>query len=201
MANFLAAVRNGQPTAIFEDPCPALVEIAATSMPRQPPGGMNPMMMGAPPLPKGDISELWRMLGVDFAADQIVWQKYNPYPKIQQFPEEFVFIDRGEGAKEPFGHKDAISAGLQQVLLPFPGWMSKLNVSGLEFIPLLRTGKTTGAVSYADLREDHGAALGRPRARSTCWPPTSAASSRRIRRWRTKLPPPGSPPRSRRSRR
>ena len=34
MANFLAAVRNGQPTAIFEDPCPALVgDIAATSSP------------------------------------------------------------------------------------------------------------------------------------------------------------------------
>ena len=101
------------------------------------------------------------MLGVDFAADQVVWQKYNPYPKIQQFPEEFVFIDRGEGAKEPFNHKDAISADLQQVLLPFPGFMSKLNVSGLEFIPLLRTGRTTGTVSFADLRED-GAALGAP---------------------------------------
>ena len=129
-------------------------------MPRQPPGGMNPMMMGQrPPLPKGDIGELWRMLGVDFSADQIVWQKYNPYPKIEQFPEEFVFIGEGEGAKEPFGHKDAISARLKQpVLLPFPGWMNKLNVSALEFVPLLRTGKNTGTVSFAELREDRGAA-------------------------------------------
>ena len=39
----------------------------ATSAPRQA-GGMNPMMM-RPQTPKGDISPLWRMLGVDFPAD------------------------------------------------------------------------------------------------------------------------------------
>ena len=122
MANFLAAVRSGQPTAIFEDPFPALVgDVTPTSMPRQPPGGMNPMMMQRTPLPKGDIGGLWRMLGVDFPADQVVWQKYNPYPKIEQFPDEFVFVDRGEGAKEsvrPQGpHQRRPAAGLCS---PFP---------------------------------------------------------------------------------
>ena len=38
MENFLAAVRNGQPTAIFEDPFPALVgDVAATSCRGSPP--------------------------------------------------------------------------------------------------------------------------------------------------------------------
>ena len=50
MNNFVAAVAAGQPTAIFEDPAPVLSGVSATSQPRQPPGGMNPMMrMQRPP--------------------------------------------------------------------------------------------------------------------------------------------------------
>ena len=37
------------------------------------------------------------------------------------FPEEFVFVDRGEGIRDPFDPDDPISAGLQQVLFLFPG--------------------------------------------------------------------------------
>ena len=44
------------------------------------------MIGGMQAPPKGDISKLWRLLGVDFAADQIVWQDYNPYPKASHFP-------------------------------------------------------------------------------------------------------------------
>ena len=87
MDNFVAAVENGQPTAVFEDPAPVFGSGApATSMPRQPPGGMNPMFGGMRAPPKGDISKLWRLLGVDFVGDQIVWQNYNPYPKASHFP-------------------------------------------------------------------------------------------------------------------
>ena len=94
MNNFMAAVAAGQPTAIFEDPAPVLSGVPATSMPRQPPGGMNPMMrMQAPP--KGDINKLWNLLGIDFSDAKIVWQDFNPYPKIPDFTKdkEFVFAD------------------------------------------------------------------------------------------------------------
>ena len=158
MANFLAAVRSGQPTAIFEDPCPTpLSDVPATSMPRQPPGGMNPFMQSRQ-LPKGEIQMLWDLLGVDFSATEIVWQKYNPYPKIPSFPEEFVFVDRGEGIRDPFNPDDPISAGLQQVLFPFPGAIGKLNASKLEFIPLIRTGDKTGTISFAELHGERGPA-------------------------------------------
>ena len=39
---------------------------------------------------------------MQFAADQVVWQKYNPYPKIQAFPDLFVFVDSGEGCQGAF---------------------------------------------------------------------------------------------------
>ncbi|MCP5118675.1 MAG: GldG family protein, partial [bacterium] len=95
MTNFVAAVRAGQPTAIFEDPFPGFAgNVPATAAPRRPPGGMNPMMMRQqPPPPKGNINELWGLLGVDFAADLITWQDYNPYPRLRHLPPELVFVD------------------------------------------------------------------------------------------------------------
>ncbi len=46
---------------------------------------MNPMMgMGRqPPPPKGNIRELWELLGVDMIGDEVVWQDYNPNPKLR----------------------------------------------------------------------------------------------------------------------
>jgi len=151
--NFVSAVENGQPTAVFEDPAPVFgAGVPATSMPRQAPGGMNPMMrMQAPP--KGDIGKLWRLLGIDFVPDQVIWQNYNPYPKASQFPKEFVFVDKGCGAKEPFNNGDEISSGLQHMLFPFPGAVVKLHASSLEFTPLVETGDETGTVRFGDLMQ------------------------------------------------
>jgi ABC-2 type transport system permease protein len=153
MNNFIAAVASGQPTAIFEDPAPVLCHpLPATSMPRQ--GGGNPMM-GMQQQPKGNIRRLWTLLGVDFPAAKVVWQDYNPYPKIPEFNKnrEFVFVDSGSGAKEPFNAKDPVSSGLQQVLFPFPGFIAKLHTSDLKFTPLVTTGDKTGTVDYRDLME------------------------------------------------
>ncbi len=155
MEHFIAAIESGIPTAIFEDPFPVLAgNVPATSMPRSSPQ-MNPMMgmMGqqqqAPP--KGDIGRLWRLLGVDFAPDQVVWQNYNPYRKARTFPNEFVFVDGGADVDTPFNTESRISSDLQQVLFPFPGALSKLQVSELEFKPLAKTGNKTGSVRFNDL--------------------------------------------------
>jgi ABC-2 type transport system permease protein len=152
MNNFIAAVRGGMPTAIFEDPAPIWCgDLPGTGMPRQSPGGMP--FMQPQRLPQGDISQLWKLLGVDFTDRQVVWQNYNPYPKLQQIAEipEFVFVGKGSGAKEPFAVNDPISSGLQQMLFPFPGAVRKLNSSNLDFIPLARTGDKTGTVDCSDL--------------------------------------------------
>jgi ABC-2 type transport system permease protein len=152
MNNFIAAVAAGQPTAIFEDPAPLLSNVTATSMPRQ--AGGNPMMR-TPPQPKGNIRRLWNLLGVEFPETKIAWQDFNPYPKIPDFTKnrEFVFVDTGSDAKQPFNPKDAISSGLQQVLFPFPGFVRKRETSDLKFTPLARTGEKTGTVDYRDMME------------------------------------------------
>jgi ABC-type uncharacterized transport system involved in gliding motility auxiliary subunit len=172
-------VASGQPTAIFEDPAPVFSDVAATSMPRQPPGGMNPMMrMQAPP--KGDIHKLWNLLGVDFSDSKIVWQDFNPYKKIPDFTKdkEFVFADTALSprtpfrpgklapgtkeyakayadwaARQPFNPASPISSGLQQVLFPFPGFIDKQPTSELKFTALVETGDKTGTVRYSDLMQ------------------------------------------------
>ncbi len=153
MDHFIAAVERGTPTAIFEDPFPVFAaNVPATSQPRNPP--QNPMMgmMGQQQsLPKGDIGRLWQLLGIDFAADQIIWQSYNPYRKAGTFPEEFVFVDEGARARDPFNRESRITGGLQQVLFPFPGALQKLHVSELDFKPLARTGSETGSVRFTEL--------------------------------------------------
>ncbi len=153
MENFLAAVRSGQPTAVFEDPFPLFAgNVPGTTAPKRPPGGPQAMMMGQRPEPKGEITPLWNLLGVDFGADNVIWQDYNPYPKLAEIFKEFVFVDHGEdkGAK-PFSETDPVSSGLQQLLFVFPGSISGLNASDMTFTPLVETGQKTGTVDVQQI--------------------------------------------------
>ena len=154
MKNFIAAVKHGIPTAIFEDPFPLTRDVTATSAPKRP--QQNPMMMFGgqqPPLPKGNINELWKLLGIDFDATEIVCQYYNPQPKLEAVvTPEWLFIDAGASDKAVFSQKDPITSGLQQVLLLFAGSIKHLNASDMKFDPLLDTGDETGEVSYSELQ-------------------------------------------------
>lgn len=149
---FLGAISYGQPTVIFEDPMPVFAgNVPGTGQERRPPAQM--MMFGMRPLPKGDINKLWQKLGIDFTNNQIVWQRYNPYPKFELFEQnpEFVFVNWSCGSEEPFNRNEPAVAGLQQVLFPFPGAITRLNSSNMNFTPLVRTGRVTGVVNYDDI--------------------------------------------------
>jgi ABC-2 type transport system permease protein len=162
MENFIAAVKGGQPTAIFEDPFPWLSpEVPGTKAPKMPPGGGNPFQQRTPPQPKGDIGPLWKMLGVDFGGDNVVWQNHNPYPKLGALPHEWVFVDRDCGAREPFNSDSPVSARLQQVLFLFPGALTGLPSSPLRFTQLVATGNRTGTIRHDQLLERNF--MGQPR--------------------------------------
>jgi ABC-2 type transport system permease protein len=183
--NFLAAVRAGQPTVIFEDPFTMFApEVPGTSQPRHPSDQMM-MFMQRQGMPKGNIRPLWKMLGVNFSgddgredfvpfaadeesrntSDQIVWQRYNPYRKFSDAVQpEMVFIDRSCGLKEPFCETDPISSKLQFLFFPAPGYIEKRNTSELKdrvFVPLVRTSGNSGTVRLSEmvLRTPFGAML------------------------------------------
>ena len=158
MEHFIAAVKNGQPTAIFEDPFPfpALAgDVAGTAAEKQPPGGMNPMAMmnRQPPAPKGNITPLWTTLGVDFDGRDVIWQDFIPYPQIRgHLPKEFVFVE--DGFKEDsFNQQDPITSKIQELLLPYPGSIVGLNSSPLKFTQLVTVGGNTGVVPAGDILE------------------------------------------------
>jgi ABC-2 type transport system permease protein len=163
MANFVAAVKAGQPVAIFEDPLPVMMQgVPGTAQPRRSPMGPMAMFGGPQGQPKGDLNLLWEVLGVKLAAGSgrpamgamgtapfIVWQSYNPHPKLP-LEDEFVFIDAalaesgGKGAG--FSPDQPVTKGLQEVLFPFPGGLEKTGGGEVSWTPLARTGKRSGTI-------------------------------------------------------
>ena len=171
MANFVAAVKAGQPVAIFEDPLPVMMQgVPGTAQPRRGPMGPMAMFGGPQGQPKGDLGMLWDALGVRLSAGVdrpamgamgsapfIVWQRYNPHPKLV-LEDEFVFIDAALGAEggdkgAGFGVDQPITRGLQEVLFPFPGGIEKTGGGELTLTPLARTGKGSGTIEVARVEQ------------------------------------------------
>ena len=159
IANLVDAVRRGIPTAIFEDPFPypgIWTEVPGTQEPRSDGGMMGGMQMRQEP--KGDLYPLWDLLGVELVTAEygrsrrypIIWQRYNPYPQIRgydQISDEWVFVDNEmPNAGETFNQDSAVSSGLEEVLMIFPGAISHRELSSLQYTPLVRTSKATGTV-------------------------------------------------------
>ena len=179
MEHFAAAVRAGQPVAIFEDPLPVLMaDVPGTGQPRRGPTG--PMaMFGPQSQPKGEIGLVWDALGVTLGAAEgrpamgrtgatpfIVWQDYNPHIKLE-LPNQFVFIDANlpaaagraseRAATAGFNESDAITSGLQEVLFPFPGALVRDEAAGVEFTPLVRTaGNRSGTIDVDQVMGNRG---------------------------------------------
>ena len=157
--NLMDAIRQGQPTAIFEDPRPEFLASApATGEPKRPPGGGGGMFGGGqqPPQPKGDIRQLWDLLGVTSDGEagmeglyqpEIAWQNYMPYPKLQvSFPEEWVFASND--AEEGSLSDDKITKGLDELFFPAPGTIKPVRSSELKFTPLVTTSESAGTVPF-----------------------------------------------------
>ncbi len=120
--NVIESIRNGQPAAVLEDPLPAFFAgVAGTTTEKR-------SQFGGPAGEKGDIGQLWSLLGVRFASKEhndpfgpakssalVIWQDWNPYPKLRNFLKlrEFVFIGtKMPGTKPPFNEEEPITSGL-----------------------------------------------------------------------------------------
>jgi ABC-2 type transport system permease protein len=176
MTNFVDAVRNGQKTAIFEDPRPSWFNVPATSEPKRSRQQQMGMMFGGggAPEPKGDIGQLWNLLGIELQSTSsllgsgdpsIVWQRYNPHPKIatlSTLPPQFVFIDtETPGVEYPFNDTEVITSDLQEILFPFPGAFAKARgATTTEFEPLITTGDRSGIIRFSDLESAMRGAMG-----------------------------------------
>lgn len=144
-------VRKGGPVLLFLDPFPYENPQIAPEVPRMPPGG--PFGGGPPPEPKGDLKPLLDLLGIEWPASEVVWNPYNPHPKLADLPPEVVFVGKGSGAENPFNPDQNISAGLQEVVMIFPGLLRQRGGAGLDFTPLLRTNDSGGTLAFNELTQ------------------------------------------------
>jgi ABC-2 type transport system permease protein len=154
MVNFVNVVRSGQPVAIFEDPFPGLIPgVPGTSQPKQP-GGPMAMFGGGQPEPKGDINQLWDLLGVRINGDQVVWQAYNPYPSAGSFVNlQWVFVDSDSDATQAFSEDDPITSGMGQVLFFYAGGITPIGRDDVNFTVLAVTGTQTGTLPFQAIRQ------------------------------------------------
>ena len=148
MDHLVDAIRDDRvPAALLEDPFVRYYypqTVANTMDPRQ--MNMGPMggMFGQRPqtIPKGDINQLWKALGVQCDPTTVIWQAYQPDYTVRAIQEPpWVFVDQGNGSAQPFSTDSSITSGLNQVLLLYPGYVSHASESKLDFQPLLTSGQ------------------------------------------------------------
>jgi len=148
--NLTAYVKKGGATLLFLDPLPISHADLSPELPRQNPGG--PFGGGPPPEPKGNLRPLLELLGIEWPSAEIVWNPYNPHPKMDLSPTpEIVFVGRGSGADDAFNDNQVASSGLQDIVMLFPGLLRPKTSGDVEFIPLLRTNRMGGTILWSEV--------------------------------------------------
>jgi ABC-2 type transport system permease protein len=148
MDGLLAYIQEGNPTLLLIDPLP-VINIALAPSERSG-ANMNPFMQqqAAPPPEKGDIQKFMSDIGVSWNAASIIWDTYNPHPNLAQLPPEVVFVGKGNENAETFNEQHQGSAGLQELVLLYPGQIDQAAGTEYEFQPLLKSGYVSGQASY-----------------------------------------------------
>ena len=144
--HLLMYVKQGKPVLLLDDPLPVENPGIGANEAR---GGRRGMMGGAQPEPKGNAREFYRLLGLAWDPLDIVWDKYNPHPTIEVYP-EVVFVGPGNGATEPFALKSPVTSRLQEMVMIFGGCVRSGGVKGIDVTPLVRAGRASGIISYND---------------------------------------------------
>lgn len=142
-------VKERRPALIFEDPLALVNPVLSTSEPR---GSMNAFQRqrGQNEGPKANLAPLYAALGVTSAKEKILWDSYNPRPQFSDIPREFIFVGRNSGTPDAFSATDAITSGLQEVVLMGSGIIDLAADApkGNVFTPLLKASPVTGTVAY-----------------------------------------------------
>lgn len=136
-----AYVRRGRPVLLLLDPMPAFdLNLAPHEIPQ---AGLSAFAPGAA-APRADLRGLLEALGIAWPTNRVAWDSHNPHPLLKTLPKEFVFIGR-----EGFNSRDRVTAGLQEVVLIYPGLLRPRG--GTRFTPLLETTAESGTVRWEDL--------------------------------------------------
>lgn len=142
LERLVAYVKKGRPALLMLDPFPAF------NMNLAPAAEADPMSPG--PV-SSDLGPLLNVLSVEWDRSRIVWDTYNPHPQLRSLQPEIVFIGKGSQSKMPFQTSEAITAGLQEVVLLYAGQLKERTDGKTKFTPLLTTGTASGTVRFDQL--------------------------------------------------
>jgi ABC-2 type transport system permease protein len=144
-------IEAGCPTLLLVDPLPVID--LGLSPSEESGANVNPFMRnrGPQPEPKGGINTMLAALGIQWNKAQIVWDSYNPHPELASLPPEVVFLGRGNQNPATFSDAFPASAGLQELVMLFPGTVTKGVDSPFDFEPILRSSQVSGSMAYQQL--------------------------------------------------
>jgi ABC-2 type transport system permease protein len=138
--------KEDRPLLLLLDPLPAFNLDLAPSDPA--PGPFGP----APTRPeRADLRPLLRVLGVRWPVERIVWSKDNPHPQLRHLPPEVVFVTERAHGESAFNPQAAVSAGLQELVLLYPGQLAADPQGGTTFTPLVTLSEDSGSVPFSRL--------------------------------------------------
>ncbi len=148
MNNLKDFMLAGNPTLLMVDPLPAIDIGLSPIIPSD--FNQNPFQQqqGPPPEPKGNVAELMGSIGIAWNYSQLVWDTYNPHPDLGQIQPEIIFVGEGNESAQAFSKDNRATAGLQELVMLYPGFMYRAGTTAFEFDPLLRTGRTSGMLDW-----------------------------------------------------
>jgi ABC-2 type transport system permease protein len=163
MQNFVAYVKKGRPTLVFDDPLPYF-DGGGQNAPRLPkprPGGMFGGM-NQPPEPKADdgkLTSLMRVLEIVWDNGQVVFDfaGIGLHPEFaNQISPELVFISSKTGNISAIHPNSPVTSGLQEILTFFPGEIRQRKESELKFEALLRSSGKSGLLQWEEITKPGG---------------------------------------------
>jgi ABC-2 type transport system permease protein len=147
MNTLMAYIKQGGATLLFDDPFPQINPRLAPGEPKANPGRqMMGMMPPTPSEPKGDIAKFCADLGIQFPTETIMWDTYNPHPKLNLAPREILFV-----GQDRFNQTDPITSGLQEMVALYGGEIRPQGALPVTFTPLLTTTPMSGGVLKSQL--------------------------------------------------
>lgn len=147
--NLQSYVLKGKPTLLLVDPVP-LFDLKLS--PIIPQVQANPFGGGSqPPKQKGDIQGLMNVLGVAWNHGQLTWDTHNPHPDLSQLQPEIIFIGDGGSNEDAFSDLYQASAGLQEMVMLYPGFLRKQPGAPYDFQPLVKTGLISGILEWNEV--------------------------------------------------
>lgn len=132
-------IKAGRPALILLDPMPAFdLNLAPNEI------ATADGLFAAPAASeaRADLRPLVELLGIEWRSNRIAWDDYNPHPQLRTLPKEFIFVKQ-------FNQKDPVTAGLQEVVLLYPGAITAR--SGAPVTPLMETTPSSGLVRWESL--------------------------------------------------